>query len=157
MSRFAVWLISRIAMRRPPDVIIGGHEDPYLLRWWVIPRNRVFNIYLHLFLRDDDGRALHDHPWAWCSILLRGEYIEHTIADGGIHYRRLRKAGSVKLSLPSRAHRIELTDKACWTLFITGPHVREWGFHCPDRGWVHWRDFVAKDEPGAVGPGCGEP
>lgn len=162
MKRFADWLIAR-AQRREPDFIVGGREHPYLLRWWLIPRNRFFNIYLHKFLRDDDDRALHDHPWAWCSILLRGKYVEHTIAPGGIHRRQLRTAGTVKFALPSKAHRIELLVDGegysipCWTVFITGPRVRQWGFHCPERGWVHWQDFVAADDVGAVGRGCGEP
>lgn len=51
-----------IAKRRPPDVVIGGDASPYMRRWWVIPRNRRFNVYLHHFLRSDDDRALHDHP-----------------------------------------------------------------------------------------------
>lgn len=53
---------------RPPDVVIGGFQNPYLLRWYVIPRNPVFNVYVHLFLRSDDDRALHDHPWANLSV-----------------------------------------------------------------------------------------
>ena len=69
------------AAARSPDFIIGGHEDPYLLRWFLIPRNPVFNVYVHLFLRSDEDRALHDHPWAAnCSILLEGQYLEHTPA-----------------------------------------------------------------------------
>src|SRR5690606_32105599 len=40
-------LLLRVPTRRGPDVIIGGAHDPYLKRWWVIPRNRFFNIYLH--------------------------------------------------------------------------------------------------------------
>ena len=64
--------------------------------------------------------------------------------------------------MPSdHAHRIELTADAtgplfpgCWTLFLFGPTVREWGFHCPQRGWVHWRDFTAPGKPGEIGPGC---
>lgn len=42
----------------------------------------------------------------------------------------------------------------CFTLFAFGPAVREWGFHCPQRGWVHWRDFTAADKPGEIGAGC---
>jgi hypothetical protein len=146
----------RVAVRRSPDVVIGGLEAPYLLRWWVIPRNRLFNIYLHRFLRSDDDRALHDHPWLNCSILLRGAYTEHTIAAGGINRRTLRRAGDVKLRGPKAAHRIELHAGPCWTLFITGPNVRSWGFHCP-RGWVHWRDFTNPADGGrTVGRGCGE-
>src|SRR4051795_4015193 len=66
---------------REPDFYIGGKVNPYLVRWWVIPRNRFFNVYLHKFLRDDDDRALHDHPWISLSFILRGGYIEHTPGD----------------------------------------------------------------------------
>lgn len=174
-DRCADALIARI-QRRLPDFVIGGHENPYLLRWWLIPRNPAFNIYLHKFLRDDDDRALHDHPWFWLSWILRGEYIEHTIDRGGIHRRNVRCRGSVRVASPWRAHRIELwpwwigpddvpapvagepcdgnVRAPCWTLFITGPRLREWGFHCPDRGWVHWKQFTAADDPGSIGRGC---
>ena len=96
-------------------------------------------------------------------ILLRGGYIEHTIAAGGIHHKQVRTAPSIKLSGPRRAHRIELfkvytpEERAahCWTLFITGPKVRTWGFHCP-RGFVPWQRFTAANDRGAIGAGCGE-
>lgn len=206
-QRLADALIARVT-RRAPDFVIGGHANPYLLRWWLIPRNPLFNIYLHKFLRDDDDRALHDHPWFWCSILLRGEYVEVTsprfeldrkagfvtirdrlpkhatvsaeYALGGSDVQltqRVRfKAGAVRFRRPKFAHRIELFDEfftladfdgdvdawryaprrrdPVWTLFITGPRVREWGFHCPGRGWVPWQQFTASDDPGAVGKGC---
>jgi len=142
------------ATKRPPDFVIGGQDRPYLLRWWLIPRNRFFNVYLHCFLRDDDDRALHDHPWLNASILLRGRYVEHTIAAGGVNVRTERAAGAVKVRGPRSAHRIELVDGTpCWTLFITGPRVRSWGFHCPS-GWVDWKRFTASDDPGAIGKGC---
>jgi hypothetical protein len=192
---FANHLIMR-ALSQPPDFIIGGHKDPYLLRWYLVPWRKwhrqareaptlwrrvkgyigfvLPSVYLHCFLRSDDDRALHDHPWFWCSILLRGRYIEHTIAAGGIHRRRARYAPSVKVSGPWRAHRVQLfsaLDAYCdthdprwlkenaqpaWTLFITGLRMREWGFHCAERGWVSWRKFTAADDPGSIGRGCGE-
>jgi len=158
IQRLLTWYLAK---RPDPDFIVGGSERPYLLRWWLIPRNPVFNIYLHKFVRDDDDRALHDHPWVSCSILLQGYYREHTIAAGGIHRRELREAGSVKVALPSRAHRVELLlDEAgrsipCWTIFITGPRVRRWGFHCPESGWVPWEEFVDSADRGQIGKGCG--
>lgn len=155
-------IIARVT-RRPPDFVIGGDQLPYLRRWWILPRNRFLNLYLHHFCRSDDDRALHDHPWAWCSILLRGGYTEHTIAAGGIHRRHVRTAPSIKFAGGSRAHRVELFDShlgttmfgelPCWTLFITGPRYREWGFHCPEQGWVHWTKFTSADGRG-VGKGC---
>ncbi len=153
----AAKFIARFAQRNS-DVVIGGSERPYLLRWFVIPRNRFFNIYLHWFLRSDDDRALHDHPWINCSLLLSGTYTEHTIADGGIHQHQVLTAGDVRVRWTGRiAHRIELHDGSCWTLFLTGPRYRAWGFHCPEQGWIHWERFVASDDKGAIGAGCDAP
>ena len=142
----------RIEQQREPDFIIGGRDAPYLKRWWLIPRNPIFNVYLHKFLRSDDDRALHDHMYMNLSYLLRGEYVEHTIAQGGVHRSKKYRAGDVRLRLPTTAHRIEVGEPV-WSLFVTGPRVREWGFHCP-AGWRHWRVFVNEKDSGDVGRGC---
>lgn len=151
--------------KRPPDFIIGSKDAPYLLRWHVIPRNRFFNIYLHKFLRSDDDRALHDHPWPSCSILLSGYYIEHTL-QGAFP----RDPWKLYFRKAEQAHRVQLygdwnyfaeykvkREFPVWTLFITGKKVREWGFHCP-KGWRHWRDFCSVREGEArgneIGRGC---
>lgn len=115
-----------------------------MLRWHVIPRNRWFNIYLHKIYGDDDERATHDHPWSSLSIKLWGGElieifdcqpfnVECTITPPRIAYR------DAELS-----HRLEVPGKPVWTLFITGPYKREWGFNCPS-GWVHWSKMTTKD------------
>ena len=135
------------ANKRPPDFVVGPPGDPYMERWWIIPRNKWFNIYLHNILRPDDDRALHDHPWWNVSIVLRGGYVE-TTADA----ETSRFPGSIILRPPIAAHRLTPFG-SCWTLFITGPRVREWGFHCL-KGWVIWTDFVKPGAAGEVGRGC---
>lgn len=135
---------------RKPDFIIGSHDNPYMLRWYVIPRNKWFNIYLHKILRSDDDRALHDHPWLNMSLLLSGKYREVTPNSN-----RIIKAGSVIFRRPISSHRLETVDGHCWSLFITGPTIRTWGFHCP-KGWIPWYNFVDTNDRGLVGPGCGE-
>ena len=72
---------------RPPDFIVGSETDPYLRRWHLLPRNRLFNVYLHNFCRSDDDRALHDHPWVNMSVLLSGSYMEH-VKDGTPRLRK---------------------------------------------------------------------
>jgi hypothetical protein len=53
------------------------------------------------------------------------------------------------------AHRLELINGPCVTLFVTGPKIREWGFHCPFAGWRHWRDYTHVGEGGSsIGRGC---
>jgi len=136
---------------RKPDLCIGGESNPYMRRWYVIPRNKWFNIYLHNMLRDDDDRALHDHPWASLSFMLRGSLVE--VLPG--ERRRKLRAGRIVYRGPNFAHRLEVPDSGAWTLFLTGPVVRDWGFHCP-KGWRHWRDFTAGPKGETVGRGCGE-
>lgn len=142
-----------IVMDREPDFVIG---DNYLRRWFCIPRNRWFNVYLHMIKRSDDDRALHDHPWLNCSIVLAGGYFEHTIAYGGVESRTWRGRGSVTFRRAKAAHRLEV-DKSrepfALSLFITGPRIRQWGFHCP-KGWRHWQEFTAPGDSSKVGMGC---
>jgi hypothetical protein len=136
---------------REPDFIIGGLDDPYLLRWYIIPRNRVMNIYLHQFLKSDEDRALHDHPWINVSLILWGQYLEHS-PNSCVH----RVAGGFAFRRATALHRIELIEsQPCWTLFLTGPKIREWGFQC-SWGWRHWRDFTDGGNGETVGKGCEE-
>ena len=138
-------------MQRAPDFVIGEPAQPYLRRWWVIPRNAGCNVYLHEILRSDDDRALHDHPWPNTSMLLDGRYVEHT-PEGSA----LREPGWIGSRPAEAAHRLEiLPGERAVSLFITGPKVREWGFHCP-KGWVRWQDFTGGVNGELVGRGCGE-
>jgi hypothetical protein len=148
--------IASVRHKRDPDFIIGGWDNPYMLRWHVIPRNRWGCVYVHEFLRDDDDRALHDHPWPSLTYVVSGAYHDHTISAGGINKRELLTAGRFKFRRPSAAHRVEIAQTPCVTVFMRGPVVREWGFHCEQAGWVHWKDFTADDDKGAVGKGCNQ-
>lgn len=155
-------MAQRIAASRPADFTVGDDDSPYLRRWFVIPRNGFFNIYLHHFLKSDDDEALHDHPWLFnVSLILDGKYHEHTIKAGGVAQVRRRAAGTLAARGGASAHRVEIPPGGfCATLFITGPVVREWGFHCP-KGWVHWKVFKSRkpDYADRAGKkyGCGEP
>jgi len=135
---------------RAPDFVIGPPGDPYLRRWWVIPRNRWFNIYLHNILRNDDDRALHDHPWINVSIVLTG-VLREVLPTGARILQRFAVVGR----RATAAHRLEVLHGPVWTLFITGPVIREWYFHCP-QGLVHWRKFTKAGAPGETGAGCAQ-
>lgn len=140
---------------RKPDVIIGESDPPYMRRWHVIPRNPWFNIYLHHMQRSDDDRALHDHPWWNLSVILKGGYREHMPLPNGQTFYKIRRPGQLVFRRPEAAHRIELIDgEPSWSLFITGPRVRQWGFWC-SWGWRHWKEFTGS-EGGRfkVGRGC---
>lgn len=144
-----------------PDEIIGEDTNPYLLRWHLLPRNPVFNVYLHRFLRDDDDRALHDHPWYSLSFS-SADYMELVgykkpshMAEKLVRRKRLRPV----FRTAEHKHRVILykdTERKpipFWTVFITGPKIREWYFWCP-KGPRHWKDFCDERDHGKVGRGC---
>lgn len=142
------WAEQLIASREP-DFIIGAN---YLRRWWVIPRNHMQNVYLHEINLSDDARAMHDHPWDNISVILKGSYIEHTPEESYI-----RNPGDSIHRSAFNIHRLEVAEGAqVISLFITGPVLRDWGFHCP-KGFVPWQDFVGiEGNQSTITGGCGE-
>lgn len=154
---------------RDADFIIRPQGNPQTYRWWIIPRNRLFNIYLHRFVLSDEDRALHDHPWINASILLSGEYIEHTPSgkfnrkEGFAYFRRARSPHRIELIKEKMSYSsiksippVALYNNNGFpviTLFITGPRIREWGFWCPN-GFRHWKVFCDERDHGVIGRGC---
>lgn len=133
-----------------PHLVIGPPLAPYMRRWHLVPRTAEHNVYLHQFVGDDDPRALHDHPWRSVSLMLRGRARE--VLQGG-DVREL-VAGDIVFRQPTHRHRMELVGgEPAWTLFITGPAERSWGFWCP-QGFVHWKRFVDPTNHGVTGRGC---
>lgn len=145
---------------RTADIFIGGEAKPYIRRWYVLS-TPWFRIYLHNMLRNDDDRALHDHPWSNVSIVLKGGFIEvkPCYVDTQIAFvpvvRRDRRPGSITVRKATDAHRLELPPgvSSSWSLFLTGRYQRKWGFHCA-KGWIPYERFVKQGAPGEVGAGC---
>ncbi len=147
MIRFADRLIARA--KRTPFV----HLDGYMNRWWLfrIGEGKLggagdphpwLAARIHEILRSDNERDLHDHPWPYLTIILKGgytEYVPYGQGEIGTWYG----AGSVLLRMPWHKHRLELPAGAtATTLFITGPKFQTWGFHT-EQGKV---DYTAYDQ-----------
>ena len=130
-------------MKKKPDFTVyhKGRTEPYLERWFLIPRNKVMNIYLHKFSESDYDRGLHDHPWWSLSFLLKGEMLEHTLNETKTLLRFMPVIRSAKF-----LHKLELIKGPAWTIFITGPVIRKWGFYTKEQGWVYWETFLCNSQ-----------
>ena len=91
-------------------------EAHYLNRW--VFECRWFSIRLHHWIGDDDQRNPHDHPWWFLSIVLWGE-----LYDNG----QRRRAPAAHVYPDCHTHTVK--SKNAWTLLLTGPPVRKWGFY----------------------------
>ena len=55
-------------------------HEPYLERYYIFLKERnwfPFNIFIHKFLKSDPD-DVHDHPWNYASLILKGGYWEWT-------------------------------------------------------------------------------
>jgi hypothetical protein len=156
MGRFIEWVLAHLGVERHEIGRLG--LDKYLTRWVLYGRRGKDGtrrngpgpkLFLHLFHRGDAEDYFHDHPWPFWSLILTGGYFE--ITPAGIEWcgplRLLRRPAEWQ-------HRVTLRpERRCWTLIWTGAKARTWGFHCPGRGWINWREHEANQTAGL--PGCG--
>ncbi len=112
----------------------GDAESPYLTRY------EIFNLFdfklcLHVFHRSD-ADDLHDHPWAFISLLLWRGYREQT--EFG---KRRYWPGMILYRKATHLHRVELVNKkTAVTLVLMMPYERHWGFKTKE-GWVYWKKY----------------
>jgi hypothetical protein len=124
-ERSPSWAFCRTMVLRNRD------GTPYLRRWRIF-ECPWFGVYLHRIDGPDEGRDLHDHPWPFVSIVLRGGYIEEVPDYYGVRERSVRW---VNFKAAEDRHRVASVDKPTWTLVLRGPRWRRWGF-LTDHGWV---------------------
>ena len=117
-----------------PNVILAPDGEPYLYRWHLAYNNARGNVFLHVQVKSDPERPLHDHPWDNTSVILAYGYDESYDPQpwipsemkpyNGYLERELRKGDMVYRSAGC-AHRLILPDGVPYamTLFSTGPNA----------------------------------
>ena len=121
------WFLNLLERLGRKNVIMDRvHNEPYLERYYIFLKDRQwfpFNVFLHKFLKGDPD-DLHDHPWPYATLILKGGYWE-TTPEG----RFWRGAGHFRRCKANSFHRIELEPGVTtWTLFMPGRRQRNWGF-----------------------------
>ena len=146
-DRFLNWLDSKGRKRVIMDRV---DNEPYLERYYPLFNTRYhtgFNIYIHKFLKGDPD-DVHDHPWSYATFILAGgyyEWIPQFNPDGtkSCEIRKWRGPGHFRICRPESYHRVELKPGVtAWTLFMPGPHKRQWGF-LVDNKWIHNDNYLA--------------
>jgi hypothetical protein len=126
-------------------------NEPYLERYYVFLKDRTwfpFNIFVHKFLKSDPDH-LHDHPWPYFTLILKGGYYEWVPYYDKDNKKmteicKWRGPGHFRICKATSYHRIDLNPAVtAWTLFIPGPQKREWGFLVRNK-WIHNNDYLAK-------------
>lgn len=137
------------------DIEMNG--SVYMRRWRFLP-DWMPGFRIHEIMRSDEDRELHNHPFGFISIILRGGYREFTENGGSRWYG----PGSVVVRPANTFHRIELktynvlvdrehgastykrAERPALTLVFRTRYFQQWGFKMDDGSFVHWKDFTEK-------------
>ena len=152
MSRLTDAFLNLLDRNGRKRIIMDRQDrDPYLERYYVFFKERVtfpYNVFLHKFLKSDPD-DVHDHPWNYFTIILKGGYYEWVAQfneDGtkSCEVRHWRGPGSFRFGNTTTFHRIELKEGVTpWTLFFVGPKQREWGFLVKNQ-WIHYDQYLTE-------------
>jgi hypothetical protein len=140
-------LLERLGRKR--IVMDRVENEPYLERYYVFlkERNRFpFNVFLHKFLKSDPD-DVHDHPWPYATLILKGGYWEWIPQFNGQGQKigevaAWRGPGHFRIAPARSFHRIELDPAVtAWSLFMPGPKQRDWGFLVRNQ-WIQWEEYL---------------
>ena len=155
MSFFSKVILNTLdKLGRKRIVLDRQSQEPYLERYYLFLKDRKkfpFNIFLHKFLKGDPD-DVHDHPWPYATLILKGGYWEHVPLGNYVEVRDhngnmitkkiWRGPGHFRICKAESFHRIELEPGVeCWTLFMPGPQRREWGFDVKGT-WIQHEQYL---------------
>lgn len=149
------------AQRSPSRALLERFEIPdldrpernYLTRWRLI-QTPWFGIYLHRFDGPDSRPTLHDHPWPFVSLVLRGGYVEHRrygpageVVHPTLYGENVVRIRWINVKRATDVHWIDrLTRTPTWTLMLVGRRRREWGYVDRDGTWTRYDLHPHSDE-----------
>lgn len=186
-GRVARWIGDKLiarAVRTPYAHLTRDDGTVYMFRYWLVPFvkpsasgpagigqvgwNRPIArllqlagiaVRVHHIVDADRDPHLHDHPGAFCSVVLRGWYIEKRPFD--LPYRdgrrwhdgvertipNLRGKWSITFRRATDRHTISLVPEGgAWTLFIILRDGNQWGFYT-EAGKVRWAEYQSTNKP----------
>ena len=126
------------------------HRAVSRTRWRII-HTPWFGIYLHRWNRPDPRPTLHNHPWTFFSIILKGEYSEKRMypprlqTQGGEILWSIRIIKWLNFVRRTNFHTIYHVQPGTLSLMFVGRTHEDWGYWT-DKGYVNYDKHPHNDE-----------
>jgi len=146
--------------------LIGPPGCPIFRRVTLWEARDGSKLLVHRFTPYADDRDVHDHPWGFTTVVLRGSYDDlvpcercggsgsslpvrvGAAGDGscpgcggsGLVVGDHMRAGMIRRRRARHRHRTRVGPKGCLTIVLTGRYERVWGFWRGGR-WLPWREY----------------
>lgn len=117
--------------RKQFELVRERDGETYLIRWWLFD-TPLGGICVHRMTAGDARDTVHDHPFGFISVVLRGGGYTERRLNPKTRFIRRHHVDRVNFMRRSDAHYIEsLRAPVVWTLLFCGPNRRTWGFWQP--------------------------
>lgn len=119
------------------DIVDAVNPSKVYLTRWRLLQTPWFGIFIHKINLPDSDRALHDHPWNFVSLILKGGYDEKRPTElvrrdiASFAFRRAEDLHAI----------VRLWQVPTWTLILIGKNRRNWGFQT-ESGWIPHDKFI---------------
>lgn len=120
-------------------------------RRWRILATPWFSIFVHGIYKHDEDQHMHDHPWNFYSLILKGAYSEKFKSKDGS-----KQEDSVRVALTGAYRKAEdyhkithLHSKAVYTLVFAGKRRREWGYDVNGK-WMENGEYRTRKNAGTL-------
>jgi hypothetical protein len=113
---------------------IKSREGVLHFQRYKIIQTPLFSIFIHKIYREDCDEHMHDHPWNFLKIILKGQYKEQYIKHGSETFR-FNKPFSIRFHKATDCHKITSVSGTVTSLIFTGRRSEEWGYHIPKGLW----------------------
>lgn len=113
---------------------LGEPECPYARRW-VANFGPFGSVRVHHWLASDDQRYPHDHAWWFLTFVVRGGYtdianvVPDRLSTRSVTISDHVRAPTVRFRPSAHRHKVKVDPGGAWTVLVTGPPVRDWGFY----------------------------
>lgn len=122
--------------------IVSRQGEIHFRRYRVI-QTPWFAVYVHQICQSDLDKDMHDHPWNYTSLILKGIYREASRLFP--YFDETRNTINSSCDLVSHraedAHQLTLLTPEVWTLVFTSGRNRVWGYRLSDNSWMDHKTY----------------
>jgi hypothetical protein len=123
---------------------IKSQEGVVHFRRWRFLELPFLRVYLHNILRADEDKHQHDHPWSFCSFILKGGYKQDVTKWWTGPYETISdecRAGSFRKYCSRDTHKLTELFGSTWSIVVAWGFKREWGYQTIERGWLKANEY----------------
>lgn len=144
-------LLNFIDRQEEPRLVPRPCDGKVIFQRWHVFDCFGWSVYIHEWHNDDQkSLGVHNHPWKHSlSLVLKGRFTESRVdlskpPGASNHAVSKLTAPAFFYVGPTTGHTVYNVQAHTWTIFLTSPRIKEWGFFKPHKMEWHYTAYDPK-------------